>query len=247
MLLTRSGFFQTQRTSLRFEFLQTQPMPKRKLRSEISISRVGLRSSDVKTHPQFICSSSSLKASSNSKKKKKRLSAYEVHSILVYSIVFLKTTQHASILGYVFKNNYVCRCGGGGRVYSFCDQIYIFGFISRPHMDTFKAHISCTEGICSLQHKLHMQHFECIWRGYIKEGRPLAIPPFIYPSHVAYIPCTVGCIWLVHSPCVVLWGLCALMYTFTYCWHKHAFDISLLLAETYFWHKHSFDRNIFLT
>ena len=44
------------------------------------------------------------------------------------------------------------------RVEISCDHIYIFGYISRPHMGTFKLHISCTQAMCSLQYRLHMQH-----------------------------------------------------------------------------------------
>ena len=46
-----------------------------------------------------------------------------------------------------------------------CEQIYIFGYISKQHMGTFKLHISCTQAMRSLQYRLHMEHFQCTQRG----------------------------------------------------------------------------------
>ena len=40
-------------------------------------------------------------------------------------------------------------------------------------MGTFKLHISCTQAMCSLQYRLHMQHAKDIYRG----GRLRPPPP----------------------------------------------------------------------
>ena len=56
-----------------------------------------------------------------------------------------------------------------------CDQIYIFGYILRPHMGTFKLHISCTQAMCSLQYRLHMQHAKDIQRRAAFGRPPLCI------------------------------------------------------------------------
>ena len=73
-----------------------------------------------------------------------------------------------------------------------CDQIYIFGYISRPHMGTFKLHISCTQAMCSLQYRLHMEHFS------IHKGGPLAAPPCI--SFACSI-CSLFCRLHTHALC----------------------------------------------
>ena len=63
-------------------------------------------------------------------------------------------------------------------------------------MGTFKLHISCTQAMCSLQYRLHMQHAKDIYRGAASR------PPYMYAQNAAYVACTVGCTWLVCSLCV---------------------------------------------
>ena len=67
-------------------------------------------------------------------------------------------------------------------------------------MGTFKLHISCTQAMCSLQYRLHMEHFQ-----YTQRGGACGPPLYILRMLVA---CAVGCTWLMCSPCAVYMCVC---------------------------------------
>ncbi len=60
----------------------------------------------------------------------------------------------------IYYNHFTRNYTYNTQLYNSCDQIYIFGYISRPHMGTFKLHISCTQAMCSLQYRPYVDHFE---------------------------------------------------------------------------------------
>ena len=63
-------------------------------------------------------------------------------------------------------------------------------------MGTFKLHISCTQAMCSLQYRPHMDHAKDIRRG----GAAAPPPPFVHTGNGPYVACSVG----LHRACVQL-------------------------------------------